>query len=289
MTGQHRQGRDSSRKGLSHDLEKCGKVESGGGGSPFDPQRYQEHPDTPSSSSWSFSTSSLHSNHGNARPTPGGDAATHYREERGLLKFVRQHSHTAPGCESGFSSQEEFSLQATKKTLDFEAESRHNSLHDKNPGNDVNSRHCQQPTTALGTQDLLNKVQAYLGQCQSPAPATGGKTSSGLANSGTSATVEFATPEHVRKIRLTEQEVTQCVRVDSVENLSSPRSSEGDKRERAKAEVRGGAGVSVGKEEVEKPDTPLTTQRLRPIRQKTKNAVVSNSRLTPGSFQILFL
>lgn len=276
VVGQARHGLESLRQVPSHDsnLDRKGKSEGAHRGAQFDPQRYQEHPDTQSSSSWSFSASSVHSNSNvPALASSGGDAFSHScKDGHGALNFVRQHSQTAQGYESGFSSQEEFSLQATKRTLDFETESQQNSMHEK----PLHGGSASQSQQGFHTQELLNKVHAYLGQCQSPVSGGSARSCSGQGSHRTpvaGASVEFGTPEHVRRIRLTEQEVRQCVRADSVDNLSSPRSSEGDKREAGKTGHSHGEGV--GKEETEKPEEPLTTERLRPIRQKTKNAVVN--------------
>ncbi|KAK7496406.1 hypothetical protein BaRGS_00012328 [Batillaria attramentaria] len=286
IAAQHRHGHDSIRKFPSQDsnLDKHGKYEAVHRAGQFDPQRYQERPDTPSSTSWSFSASSVHSN-SNARvpASPGGDATNHYKEAHGHYNFVRQHSQsqTGQGYESGFSSQEEFSLQATRRTLNFEAESRQNSIHEKQAasvggggGNHTPSQ-SQQSQKVFHTQELLNKVHAYLGQCQSPLPAKGAKCSSEPKAPVAGASMEFGTPEQVRKVCLTEQEVRQCVRADSMDNLSSPRSSSDDDKDTQKSGRGDAAANGDGREEAERPSEPLSTERLRPIRQKTKNAVVN--------------
>ena len=194
--------------------------------------------------------------------TPAGDASAQRSKQNGEAHSDRYHCrHQArvPACESGFSSQEEFSLQATRKALDFESDSQQNSLHDEpsaGGGGGLLPKGFQ-------TQELVSKVQAYLGQCQSPVARRSSRSKTGMAFPGGS--VEFGTPERTNKVCLTEQEVTQCVQPDSADNLSSPRSSgEEDKK----------GVVSQGDSQADQPTEPLDTQRLRPIRQKTRNAVV---------------
>ena len=231
----------------------------------FDPQRYQERPGTPSSTSWSFSASSVHSNgNGPGVETPAGDATQRSKQnvEAYPDRHHCRHQPRIPHCKSGFSSQEEFSLQATRKALDFESNSQQNSLYDDPPAGG-SGRFLPK---GFQTQELVSKVEAYLGQCQSPV-ASNSRSKAGMAFPDGS--VEFGTPERTNKVCLTEQEVTQCVRSDSADNLSSPRSSnEEDKK--------GVATKGDSQEEVDQPREPLDTQRLRPIRQKTRNAVVGS-------------
>ncbi|KAL8584489.1 hypothetical protein ACOMHN_016810 [Nucella lapillus] len=227
----------------------------------FDPQRYQDQPGTPNSSSWSFSASSIQSV-GNEQGinSPAGDASGHPLLKESRLDTCQRRQQQSQGCESGFSSQEEFSLQTTRKTLDFESESLQNSLHDTPP---PAVRHSHQPPPNLQTQELLHKVQAYLGQCQSPAARKSSRAKTALPD----ACVEFGTPEKSSRVQLTEQEVIQCER-DVGGRSSTPPSSEGDRR--------AGAGREEGAQpEAGQPKDPLSTLRLRPIRQKTKNAVVN--------------
>lgn len=235
----------------------------------FDPQRYQERPGTPNSTSWSFSASSIHSSgNGQGVETPSGDAGHSSKQSR-EAHLDHHHHHHRPRHqphvtqgESGFSSQEEFSLQATRKALDFESDSQQSSLHENRSAGGGSGRH---PPTGFQTQELVSKVQAYLGQCRSPAGRKSSRSRAGMALPEGS--VEFGTPERSSKVCLTEQEVTQCVRPDSADNLSSPRS--GSEENQKGVATRGG---SQG--EVDVPKDPLDTQRLRPIRQKTRNAVV---------------
>ncbi|XP_076446054.1 serine/threonine-protein kinase PLK4-like isoform X2 [Babylonia areolata] len=244
-----------------------------GGQAVFDPQRYQEHAGTPSSSSWSFSASSIHSA-GNEHGVDGtsGDAAhhPHLHSKDGHRDLHHHHQHMgqqSQGCESGFSSQEEFSLQATRRVLDFESESLQNSLHDKTPvgGGGGGGAAKDMPPPNFQTQELLHKVQAYLGQCESPAArkSSRGKTAVALPDGS----VEFGTPERTGKVCLTEQEVTQCERDDVVDSSSPQHSSDEDKKR--------GASKEGSQQDPGRPKEPLSTQRLRPIRQKTKNAVVN--------------
>ena len=227
----------------------------------FDPQRYQEHNGSPDSTSWSFSASSIHSN-GNSQRTedPAGDASQHVNQKSAQLDHYQQRHHTH-GRESGFSSQEEFSLQATRRTLDFDSDSPQNSMHDKtSAGGGV-----RQPPRNFQTQELLSKVQAYLGQCQSPVARKSSKNKGRIVLPDGS--VEFGTPEKTGKVCLTEQEVVQCDRPDSADSMSSqPSYGEGEKTQPVTKER--------SQEEVDQPREPLSAQRLRPIRQKTKNAVV---------------
>ena len=247
----------------SHHNNNKGRYDPSRDQAAFDPQRYQERPGTPSSTSWSFSASSIQSNgQGQGVETPAGDATAQRSKQNGEAHSDHHHCrHQArvPACESGFSSQEEFSLQATRKALDFESDSQQNSLHDEpsaGGGGGLLPKGFQ-------TQELVSKVQAYLGQCQSPVARRSSRSKTGMAFLDGS--VEFGTPERTNKVCLTEQEVTQCVRPDSADNSSSPRSSgEEDKK----------GVVSQGDSQADQPTEPLDTQRLRPIRQKTRNAVV---------------
>ena len=255
----------------------------------FDPLRYQEQPDMPTSNSWSFSASSATSN--NAPETPK-DSYSHRRTATENQRQLHQskdnpiqhrRTHTSgdvyqypkqPTHESGFSSQEEFSLHSTKKVLDFENDSRQNSLHndrnraERDSNQNSNANASSQP--GFQTQELLTKVHAYLGQCQSPAvrrPTQ--REDAGRDLEVDAGRVEFGTPERGRKVCLTEQEVTQCVKQ---EDALSSRSGSDEER---KGSTNNAAGPLRDGGDCLK--APLDTQRLIPIRQKTKNAVVRNA------------
>lgn len=227
---------------LSTNSAKANAFETTMGPTQFDPHQYQKLQDSPSSFNWSFTTNSVNSH--------GGLPASHKPQIQSLTNRVN-------GQESGFASQEDFSLQSTKKPLDFDGCSHQNNLELSSVGSGV------LPQIPVG------KVQAYLGQCQHLVTSNKEKRHRGAGFYFPAEAMDLSTREQINKVMLTEQQMYRHVHIGSMENLSSPHSSSGGG---GKSKSAGGDGKS---DTADRPTEPLNTQRLLPIRQKTKNAVVS--------------
>lgn len=244
-SNQHKSNRDVIRNSpaLSTNSKKSIASEAAIGPSQFDPHRYQEPQDTSSSFSWSFSASSIDSH----SSLPAGGSPLVPRSMKN-------------GQESGFSSQEHFSLQSTKKTPDFDGCSPHQgSLH--------NLLAPESGAVVPATHEVLTKVQAYLGQCYSSLTHIRDKTHGSAVFGFPPDDIEFVTPMQTNQVKLTDQHVDSSLYTVSTKKTSiSHSSSDEENKEKAAA---GGEGTA------NKPTEPLNTRRLRPIRQKTKNGVVS--------------
>lgn len=240
-SNQHKSNRDVIRNSpaLSTNLKKSIASEAAIGPSQFDPHRYQEPQDTSSSFSWSFSASSIDS---------------HSSLPAGASPLVPR------SMKNGQESQEHFSLQSTKKTLDFDGCSPHQgSLH--------NLLALESGAVVPATHEVLSKVQAYLGQCYSSLTHISDKTHGSAVFGFPPDDIEFVTPMQTNQVKLTDQHVDSSLHTVSTKNTSiSHTSSNEENREKAAA---------GGEDTANKPTEPLNTRRLRPIRQKTKNGVVS--------------
>ncbi|XP_025084941.1 serine/threonine-protein kinase PLK4-like isoform X2 [Pomacea canaliculata] len=227
---------------LSTNSAKANAFETTMGPTQFDPHQYQKLQDSHSSFNWSFTTNSVNSH--------GGLPASHKPQIQSLTNRVN-------GQESGFASQEDFSLQSTKKPLDFDGCSHQNNLELSSVGSGV------LPQIPVG------KVQAYLGQCQHLVTSNKEKRHRGAGFYFPAEAMDLSTREQINKVMLTEQQMYRHVHIGSMENLSSPHSSSGGG---GKSKSAGGDGKS---DTADRPTEPLNTQRLLPIRQKTKNAVIN--------------
>ncbi|GFN85023.1 serine/threonine-protein kinase plk4 [Plakobranchus ocellatus] len=184
-----------------------------------------------------------------------------------------QRPHHHPGSLSSGQSESDFSLNSTRKVLDFECDSKLSSVHDKQGRQQLTNPENRQ------TRELLAKVQNYLGQHCFPAQAVGGEEGkskrlpSGIPRD---LPVQFSSPESThRAVRLTEGELERCLpgqeKFKKYEtNLCSPQS---DGTHGSDKNIRGGS--NDGRDGDQRcPFAPLNTERLRPIRQRTKNVVV---------------
>ncbi|CAL1530889.1 unnamed protein product [Lymnaea stagnalis] len=170
--------------------------------------------------------------------------------------------HHNPGSVSSSQSTSDFSLNATRKVLNFESESVSSSSHEilqytyKDPAN-------------MQTQDLMQKVQNYLGQqCDNVSSLRENqKMKKSPVFMHDDVPVQFSSPEPgPRRNQLTEQEVRYCNRGHRA--ATSERTEEKGKGEKGK----GGSNDALDTENdiLE----PFNTERLRPVRQRMKNAVV---------------
>ncbi|XP_012940438.1 serine/threonine-protein kinase PLK4 isoform X2 [Aplysia californica] len=266
-------------------------------GQAFDPSKYEDKvggtfQNSPSSSSWSVSGSmhsapagSLYEQHIQllASAAPGNVVSSTERSCGGqppptLLpeapRRPRPPAHN-PGSVMVDQSEVDFSLNTTKKVLDFDSDSRVNSLYGSQApqgggGGGGGEQMYFDPADpdSRQTQELLYKVHNYLGQqCRE-----GKKTTDSVP-------VQFSSPDAARtRVQLSEKEVQRCVLARPDPRQDSPRGS-GANRYQGQGKTDGADCDSL--------TSPLNTERLRPIRQRTKNVVVHI--LEDGSVCVEFL
>ncbi|KAK3776150.1 hypothetical protein RRG08_017085 [Elysia crispata] len=184
-----------------------------------------------------------------------------------------QHPHH-PGSVSSDQRESDLSLKSFHKAIDFESDSKLSSLHEKQDNQQALIAYPEN----FQTQELLAKVQNYLGQhCLSPHPS-GGPTS-GKRQMPTAAhdglPIQFSSPESAqRAVHLTSRELQKCMPEEvqgraPATNMSSPQSDSTRSSGQANRQDSGGRELVQ-----ERLVAPLNTERLRPIRQRTKNVVV---------------
>ena len=219
-----------------------------GGVHQFDPTRYQDT-NTPSTSSLSCSNS-FHSNstgkfHSPAVPSEvssGGEFV------RAFLNNVSDHS----------SHDGQFSLQATKKILTFD--SKPGSLHEQDStpvngqhhGSNSSGQHIGGSSSGQHSVGIANGQHLAMNSNGNGVQYGSGGLSCQLRT--TAEPIEFQSPCGHR-VELSERDVVSCGKPNSTRDFRSQRSKE---RSSPDAESM----------------LPLNCDRLRPIRQKTKNAVV---------------
>ncbi|RUS79271.1 hypothetical protein EGW08_012958 [Elysia chlorotica] len=194
----------------------------------------------------------------------GGVSAPHSSQPVGSGRHFPDPHHRG-----SVSSEPDFSLQATRKAVDFEGDSKLSSLHEQQ--GDL------QALAALPenfqTQDLLAKVQNYLGHQCLPPHLSGKRQQHPPAPD--SLPIQFSSPESAqRTVRLTSRELQKCMPDPGAERVpatsaSSPRSD--SMRSSGQASRPEAGGQDPHQEQLV---APLNTDRLRPIRQRTKNVVV---------------
>ncbi|XP_071087123.1 serine/threonine-protein kinase PLK4-like isoform X1 [Haliotis cracherodii] len=207
----------------------------------FDPTRYQEGSQTNSSSTWSCA--SFHSSStGRVQASPGLRGLSDTCSSADIAQSVKPY--LSAGSDSS-SHDGDFSLQNTKRVLTFD--SKPGSLHE--PEN-VSSSH--------GSQGLC------IGNVQSPFLRSASVEEKLSHVPNLHGPVEFSSP-YGQRVHISEKEVNACAKSQSMQDLIGPR---GDSHRH---------GEKSEKKDRHSPETvsQLNAQRLRPIRQKTKNAIVN--------------
>lgn len=233
----------------------------------FDPSKYsgeetRSQSSSPGLVSWSVSAS-IHSQSGSLFEYGTIERTQNNHEGKQAPVNHQYHSQHPGKTPSGQS------LQLTHKAADFERDSRLSSL-----------QHLQEDQQTypegLQTQELLSKVQNYLGQhCPTGQPGGVVGSTQGPSASHEGLSIQFSSPEpNQRVVRLTSKELQKCMpgpaqEKQSATAVSSPRSDS----TRSSA-CTSQPDAAIRDESHQCLVAPLNTVRLRPIRQRTKNVVV---------------
>lgn len=200
----------------------------------FDPTKYQERINTPSTSSGPSSILSLHSND----PRQSDTSST----QDNLQGFYKT---SLSATASDVSSQEEFNLQNTKKVLNFESESWHEKYKtadsgDAPYGSYPHHRQLGQYGRSHSVEDMLDdKPRAKLPACVDLYYNTNINNNS-------------------HKDVLADSKVMTTGKMSSAKSKSSKSD-----------------GATTSDKSIWEVVSPLVAYRLRPIRQRTRNAIVS--------------
>ena len=219
-----------------------GSDEATSGGSDCHRCRCQSH-DCPGSNCWSFCVSSAWEG-----STPRKPDACPAAADSGVKQPGRLHAHDGVHQDgSSRVSRDGVGPAPTTDTSDYRPAS-------VQPGSGSVAGDGSLPERQA--RELISNVQDYLRQCRSPLDGSGSSHRSRPADFNS---VEFGTPEKAGAVSLSEVEVVRCAH-------------SGD-----------GSGVDRAGQVAVPSDTclgdacqPLSTRRLRPIRQKTRNAVVGD-------------
>lgn len=225
----------------------------------FDPSKYQERVQTPSSSSgWSCSAS-LHSNDAKVSPRDHTDTSSQ--------DMLRKQASTCLSALSDVSSHEgnEFSLQNTKKVLNFEGDSQPGSLNEQyythDNGEYVSNSHTRQQVD-IANRQMCNRSNS-VDELEFDRP----KYKMMEARSNSVDDLDLDEPRE----RLPKPVVP--TRSSGHENVNN--SASGYSGARSRSEDKCLKPKQISSKQASEMGSPINSCRLRPIRQRTRNAIVN--------------